>query len=611
MTIKISDNSVVLDGSRIISAIDIVSQADKLIEKYPNLVIHQDIWSLEINLLASHEKLLASINLTSGSHRIPITESLPADQEYILQNNEFLPLCERSIKALIQINSRVLKDFTNLTVFEFTFLEQLFIDLELEIHRSDTLQVFFGRANLTQQDFLLDLNIAPWPYQKIGIEWILARYHLETSGALLADFMGLGKTLQYIGVISHLASNSTGSRLVVVPNHLVISLTEEIKKFAPNLSVLIHRGTKRYGVSRLLRGYDLVLTTYPTLIKDYSILSDIDWDIIIADEATAIKNRNSRSSVSIKGLNRKFSVAVTGTPLETNLSEYWSLMEFIAPNTLDHWPKFQDRIEKFGFNPTDLYHETAHLKLRRNSEDVGSQLPPVIPVPHILEWPEQLDGLYEDVRLEALRDFPKSGGFQASLRLRQLTTHPYLLGFRNENLISISPKFQTLVDLIDEIFANGERALVFTAFNAMNDLIVDFFKARYPNYIVASLYGETSAEERQRLVEEINQEAVPGVLICNVIVAGTGLNIQGANHVIHYNLEWNPAKEDQASWRVVRPGQQRNVFIHRFMYANTIDEIIDERLQIRRQLAAQVVEGVITPKDYLAGLEVSPGNFRK
>jgi len=178
-------------------------------------------------------------------------------------------------------------------------------------------------------------------------------------------------------------------------------------------------------------------------------------------------------------------------------------------------------------------------------------------------------------------------------------------------LISISPKFQTLVDLIDEIFANGERALVFTAFNEMNDLIVDFFKTKYPNYIVASLYGETSEEERHRLVEEINQEVLPGILICNVIVAGTGLNIQGANHVIHYNLEWNPAKEDQASYRVIRPGQQRNVFIHRFMYANTIDEIIDERLQMRRQLAAQVVEGVITPYDYLAGLEVSPGNFRK
>jgi SNF2 family DNA or RNA helicase len=611
MTLLILGNAVVWNGSKVKKAIDVVDQAEKLITNYPNLVIHQNIWSFEINFLSISEKLLANINLICGSRKIPVTDSLPADQDYILQGNEFLPLCERSIKALTQIEFRAVKDLTNLTIFEFTFLEQLFIDLELKVNRSDTLQVFLGRTNLAHQDFILDLNVEPWPYQKIGIEWLLSRYHLGTSGALLADFMGLGKTLQYIGVISHLASKSKANRLVIVPNHLVMTLTNEIRKFAPNLSVLIHRGAKRYGVSRLLRDYDLVLTTYPTLIKDFYILSDIDWDIVISDEAQAIKNRNSRSSVCIKGINRKFSVAVTGTPLETNLSEYWSLMEFITPKTIDDWPEFQNRIERFGFNPTDLHHETAHLKLRRNLEDVGSQLPPVIPVPHVLEWPEQLDGLYEDVRLEALREFPKSGGFQASLRLRQLTTHPYLLGFRNENLISISPKFQTLVDLIDEIFANGERALVFTAFNEMNDLIVDFFKTKYPNYIVASLYGETSEEERHRLVEEINQEVLPGILICNVIVAGTGLNIQGANHVIHYNLEWNPAKEDQASYRVIRPGQQRNVFIHRFMYANTIDEIIDERLQMRRQLAAQVVEGVITPYDYLAGLEVSPGNFRK
>ena len=291
MTLLISSNAVVWNGSKVKNAIDVLDHTEKLIKNYPNLIIHQNIWSFEINFSSIGEKLLANINLTCGSRKILVTESLPSDQDYILQGNAFLPICERSFKALSQIKLRAVKDLMNLTIFEFAFLEQLFIDLELKVNRSDTLQVFLGRTNLAHQDFTLDLKVEPWPYQKIGIEWLLARYHLGTSGALLADFMGLGKTLQYIGVISHLASKSKANRLVIVPNHLVMTLTNEIKKFAPNLSVLIHRGAKRYGVSRLLRDYDLVLTTYPTLIKDFYLLSDIDWDIVISDEAQAIKNR--------------------------------------------------------------------------------------------------------------------------------------------------------------------------------------------------------------------------------------------------------------------------------------------------------------------------------
>jgi len=607
----VSGGSIFFNESPISDVLLIIDKEIELQSDLPNMVVNQNICSIELNLFAESNLIKSRFYLNSTKSKFKL-EKIPAFiQNYVISDWNVFAICDNSKKALNEIRKSLPESFDDLKIKDFVLLEEIFLAYGLNVTRQDSLQAYFGKTILLNPDFALNLTHDPWPYQKIGIEWLLSRYQIGKSGALLADFMGLGKTLQSIGVISYLSSLSKANRLVVVPNHLVLNWIKEIKKFAPGLSVLIHRGPNRFGLPKLLRGYDLVVTTYPVLIRDFAILCEIDWELVIADEAQSIKNRNSRSRVSIGSLNRKFSIAVTGTPLEINLNEYWSLIEFIAPNSLDNWENFQYRIEKVGFNPIEIHNETVHLKMRRNLEEVGSQLPPIIPIDHNLDWPQELDNLYEEVRLQALRDYPTSGGFQATLKLRQLTTHPYLLGFRDGELVTYSPKFQMLIDLVDEIFASGESVLVFTAFNEMNNAIVNFFRERFPKNIVASLYGETSDDERQNLVDAINLQTIPGLLVCNVIVAGTGLNIQGANHVIHYNLEWNPAKEDQASYRVIRPGQKKNVFIHRFIYMNTIDEVIDDRLQMRRQLASQVVEGNVSGADYLAGLEVSPGKFRK
>lgn len=611
MKIDLRNGSVFFGEKHVPNAREVIDLlSDQTALSKDEIGLNQEIWSLGIRFSASDDNLLAEIFLSKSRKLFKIFELPKLIQNYVITNRSLFPISENSVKALRHIISKNLDVGTRISVSDFAFLEQLFVDNKLEVIRDDGLQNFFGRAIIDKPKYNIGLMVSPWPYQMIGIEWILSRLENHSSGSLLADFMGLGKTLQSIGVISYLAQGGMANRLVIVPNHLVINWKKEINKFAPHLNVLIHRGSQRYGISRLLKDYDLVITTYPVLIKDISIFAELEWEIVIADEAQAIKNRRSRSSKCVKLLKRNYSVAVSGTPLETNLDEYYSLCEFISPETLGDWNSFQSRVNSSAFDPISLHQETTHLKLRRTLDDVGSQLPPVVIVPHVLEWPEEQDDIYEDVRLEALRNYPKSGGFQASLMLRQLTTHPRLLGLGSNDLTYMSPKFQTLIDIVEEVFANGERALVFTAFNEMNNLIVRYFQEKFPQYIIASLYGETSAEERQKLVDEINAENTPGLLVCNVIVAGTGLNIQGANHVIHYNLEWNPAKEDQASWRVVRPGQERNVFIHRLMYENTIDEIIDLRIQSRRQLAAQVVEGFVEAQDYMAGLGVSPGQFR-
>jgi len=611
MGFLVSGGSIFLDNSLISDVLMLIDKELELQSDLPNIVINQNICSVELKLFAESNLIKSEFQFSSAKIKFKLEKIPDFTQNYVISEWNVIAICGNSKNALNEIINSSIENLNDLGIKDFVLLEEIFLAHGLTVTREDSLQAYFGNTILCNSNFPLDLAHDPWPYQKIGIEWMLSRYQIGKSGALLADFMGLGKTLQSIGVISYLSAFSKENRLVVVPNHLVLNWIKEVQKFAPELSVLIHRGPNRFGLSKLLRGYDLVVTTYPVLIRDFSILCEINWEIVIADEAQAIKNRKSRSRVSISALNRKFSIAVTGTPLEINLNEYWSLIDFIAPDSLDNWENFQYRIERVGFNPIEIHNQTVHLKMRRNLEEVGSQLPPIIPIDHNLDWPQELDNIYEEVRVQALRDYPKSGGFQATLKLRQLTTHPYLLGFRDGELATYSPKFQMLIDLVDEIFASGESVLVFTAFNEMNNAIVNFFRERFPNYIVASLYGDTPDDERQNLVDAINLQMTPGLLVCNVIVAGTGLNIQGANHVIHYNLEWNPAKEDQASYRVIRPGQKKNVFIHRFIYMNTIDEVIDDRLQIRRQLASQVVEGNISGADYLAGLEVSPGKFRQ
>jgi SNF2 family DNA or RNA helicase len=170
----------------------------------------------------------------------------------------------------------------------------------------------------------------------------------------------------------------------------------------------------------------------------------------------------------------------------------------------------------------------------------------------------------------------------------------------------LSPKYALALEIIEELFANGEKCLIFASYKRIIDLITGDIATRYPLAFVRSLDGRTPNEERTPLVDEFNDFSGNGVLICNPIVAGAGLNIVGANHVIHYNLEWNPAKEDQATFRVYRNGQLKETFIHRLFFVDTIDEVIDQRIQLKRGLSDLSVDGPVNNDDYLAGLQITP-----
>jgi SNF2 family DNA or RNA helicase len=184
------------------------------------------------------------------------------------------------------------------------------------------------------------------------------------------------------------------------------------------------------------------------------------------------------------------------------------------------------------------------------------------------------------------------------------------LGIGSSNLTEDSPKFQLALTLVEELIANGEKALVFTSYNEMIDSFVLEIGGRFPETFVHNLDGRVPIQDRQDLIERFNSSEGSGVLICNPVVAGAGLNITGANHVIHYNLEWNPAKEDQATFRVYRNGQTKHTFVHRLFYIDTIDEVIDQRILRKRQLADLTVDSISDVHDYKAALSITPKRAR-
>jgi SNF2 family DNA or RNA helicase len=286
--------------------------------------------------------------------------------------------------------------------------------------------------------------------------------------------------------------------------------------------------------------------------------------------------------------------------------DLWSISDFVDSTIFGTKNEFENN---FGdsVNSSLLVNERIRpFMLRRNLIDVNSQLPEKVVSDIPLIWPTAMNEIYENVRREAILEFAAAGGLVATGRLRKLTTHPLLMEIGPQDPCKLSPKFEMTIELLRKISDSGEKALIFSSFLEMTDLLVEYIRSNFENVFVGSMDGRTEVSDRQPLIDDFNEYQGFGVLVCNPIVAGVGLNITGANHVIHYNLEWNPAKEDQATFRVYRPGQTRVSFIHRLFYLDTIDEVIDQRIQLKRELSDLTIDTEIAKKDFEEALRVSP-----
>ena len=509
-------------------------------------------------------------------------------------------------------------DYTKLSfaeVVRLLRLEQL--EIPIEPHES-----VFLPAKEAAQDFddnltVAGLNATLYPYQARGVAWML-RTLRHTGGVILADEMGLGKTIQIISLLLLERPDEQRPALIVCPSSLLANWRREILSFAPELSLLIHRGHQRTGVVSGLQRAQIVLVTYDTVVNDRAIFTGFRWRWLICDEAQALKNPDSTRRQVIGSLRSDFAVPMTGTPVETSLRDLWSLIDLAIPELLGSRKHFEDNFPDTESSAKNLSLLTDPVILRRRVKDVADDLPDRIQIDVPLELGQELCEKYNDVRRETLEKYPVAGALVATGQLQLFCAHPWLRGnsgdetdedavvSRSRDLPLLTPKMERAVSIIEEAFLSGKKILLFAIYNRCGDLIRKASEALVPAYWGA-INGSTPQEKRQEIVDEFSAHDGPGCLVLNPKAAGTGLNITAATIVIHYTLSWNPALEAQASARAHRRGQTEPVYIYRLFYENTIERIMIERSEWRNELGNEAVPISSRDKDDLRrALDLAP-----
>jgi SNF2 family DNA or RNA helicase len=446
------------------------------------------------------------------------------------------------------------------------------------------------------------------PYQRRGMSWLsfLERWGL---GACLADDMGLGKTIQFIAFLLHLKEEEALEKptLLVCPTSVLGNWEREVKKFAPNLKVLQYHGDKRpkgKTFKTAVKDKNIVITSYSLVHRDLSSLQDVSWQIIALDEAQNIKNAESKQSQAVRKLEPDFRIALTGTPVENRLQELWSIMDFLNPGYLGNKQFFQRRfampIEKYGDTSSlsQLRSLVQPFILRRlkTDRDIIQDLPEKQEMTVFCGLTPEQAKLYQKVVEDSLAEIDDAEGLQRRgmilsllVKLKQICNHPaqYLKKKKLEQYDSA--KLQRLDEMLEEVILNGDRALIFTQFAEWGKLLKPHLEEKL-NRETLFLYGSTTKKQREEMIDRFQHDPqAPPVMILSLKAGGVGLNLTRANHVFHFDRWWNPAVENQATDRVFRIGQTKNVQVHKFVCTGTLEEKIHDMIESKKQLAEQVV----------------------
>jgi SNF2 family DNA or RNA helicase len=450
------------------------------------------------------------------------------------------------------------------------------------------------------------------PYQERGLSWLSFLGRLGV-GAILADDMGLGKTVQLLSLLSSWAEQAhgedepAGPTLLICPMSLTGNWQREAERFTPDLVVHVHHGADRLAGDELaaaLAGADLVITTYQTAVRDLPALSQVRWSRLVCDEAQALKNHLSRQAKAVRSLPAASRIALTGTPVENQLSELWSIMEFANPGLLGGEKAFRERyavpIERHGSEESarELRRITQPFVLRRLKTDktIISDLPEKQEMKVWCNLTQEQASLYAATvadmlsRIEdASEDIQRRGLVLATMaKLKQVCNHPaHLLG-DGSRLPGRSGKLARLEELCEEIVAEGDKALCFTQYAEFGRMLQPYLAAR-TGCPVLFLHGGTTKKQRDSMVAQFQEADEPVLFLLSLKAGGTGLNLTAANHVIHVDRWWNPAVEDQATDRAFRIGQRRDVQVRKFVCVGTLEERIDAMIEQKKALAEQIV----------------------
>lgn len=439
------------------------------------------------------------------------------------------------------------------------------------------------------------------PYQKTGYTWL---NYMKTLGfgACLADDMGLGKTVQVLAFLEKVRKCSKSARaLLIVPASLLGNWQKETARFAPEMTVhVLHGRTGQILSGELKNSQDfLTITTYG-MVPRIPELEKINWDVLILDEAQAIKNPATKQTRQIKKLKSKAKVAMTGTPVENDLTNLWSLFDFLNKGLLGSSKEFHEFAKGLSQNPqgyAKLKSMIAPFMLRRVKTDkrIISDLPDKLEKIDYVDISKKQAVLYRKyvsdlaAKLEESDGMERRGLVLASLtKLKQICNHPdQYLGQQMYDLKD-SGKFEFLKELCENIYEKRERVLVFTQFKEITEYLDDFLAGIFHTrgYV---LHGGTPVAKRSKIVEAFQGEKYVPYIVLSVKAGGTGLNLTKANHVIHFDRWWNPAVENQATDRAYRIGQKSNVMVHKLVCRGTLEEKIDEMIRSKQQLAENVI----------------------
>lgn len=452
------------------------------------------------------------------------------------------------------------------------------------------------------------------PYQRRGVAW-LAYLRRLGLGACLADDMGLGKTVQAIALLLHVReseSASAGSKrshhpvLLVCPTSVVANWRREVERFAPSLRVMTHHGSGRFNDEAFMSAvaqHDLVVTSFGTARRDIDLLQRWRWSDLILDEAQNIKNPTAKQTQAMRGLSARNRIALTGTPVENRLSELWSIIDFLNPGYLEAHERFRQRyivpIERYNDDEraAELRRIVQPFLLRRVKSDptIISDLPEKNEMVVYCSLTNEQAAIYERVVQEAIGILDASDGIQRRglvlsllTKLKQVTNHPAHYLKQPGPLPDRSGKLERLTEMLEEALSVGDHALVFTQFVEMGTLLQKHLREVF-GVEVLFLHGGTPAPQRDQMVQLFQEEDGPPIFILSLRAGGSGLNLTRANHVFHFDRWWNPAVENQATDRAFRIGQHRNVQVHKFVVAGTLEERIHAIVEGKQNLADSIV----------------------
>lgn len=524
---------------------------------------------------------------------------------YRMKNGAYLDLKDKDLEQAFKLIDilNIYNDFDNMKIpnNKAIYLEKLIEDEDLSFvngskYVSNVVKKF-DKVKSKNYEVPKDLNATLRDYQVSGFEFFktLSDYQF---GGILADEMGLGKTIQ---TIAFLLSNKDKKNIVITPTALIYNWKNELEKFAPTLKVgLLHAAkSEREKILDNIDNYDVILTTYTTYKNDIDKYKNINFDYCIIDEAQNIKNPDAIITKAIKNVNAKVKFALTGTPIENNLMELWSIFDFIMPGYLYNKSKFKSIFVNNDKNIIELKNLIKPFILRRTKKEVITELPDKIEQKIIIDLEKEHKRAYKGYVNLITRKIKENNQdnitvFSYLTKLRQLCLSPELMV---KNYQGKNSKLDVLINIIND--SSDEKILVFSQFTKVLEVIGK--RLNEENISYSYLDGKTSAKDRVKLVEEFNTNNNKAFLI-SLKAGGTGLNLTSANIVVHFDPWWNPAVEDQASDRAHRIGQKNVVNVIKLIAKGTAEERVINLQETKKELIEDVINGNLDNSSTLKNL---------